>query len=70
MKTRQRFLYRQRADNGLPVATQINSKLHNHEFIPIVTKKHCKQNNLNQELTNEVGLYDDEYNLKKLNDFK
>ena len=69
-KTRQRFLYRERGQNGLPLANTIKSNLHKHEFIPIVCKKQEKAKNLNNEFTTEVGLYEDDYNLKRLKDFK
>lgn len=69
MQTRQRFLYRQRDQNGLPIPTQVKSHLHKHEFIPAVGKKNCKAKNMNDEPTTEVGLHEDEYDLKRQHDF-
>ena len=36
----------------------------------MVGAKHNKVNNMNNEFTTEIGLYEDEYNLKRLKDFK
>ena len=76
MKTRQRFLYRQRDQNGLPRAAQapeslVNSRLHKHEFIPVVGKRHCKEKDIGKpdEPTTGLGLHEDEYDLKRQHDF-
>lgn len=69
MKTRQRFLYRQRDQNGLPLAAQFKSRLHDHEVVPAVGRKHCKEKNMAGEQTTEVGLHEDEYDRKRVADF-
>lgn len=64
MKTRQRFLYRER-ENGLPLPARIKSHLHDHEFVPVVGRRRCKAKDLKAEMTTEVGLHQDEYDLKR-----
>jgi len=55
---------------AFPVISQKNSNMHQHEFIPAVCEKNSKGKALGTgEATTEIGLYDDEYDFKRQQDF-
>lgn len=55
---------------AFPALAQKNSNMHRHEFIPAVCEKNSKAKALGTgEATTEMGLYEDEYDLKRQHDF-